>query len=77
MKTLHNVKDSNGFKSTGWQFGTQKAVQLVSGLKPRHVTGWVLRSPDGVERFSEGNWQQFVPFAQLIISNYGCTSTIS
>lgn len=76
MKSL-KVKDSNGQHVTGWTFGTFKAVQVGTGIGPRKIQGWQINSPDGVERFSEGNWQQFVPFAQLVISNYGCTSTLS
>jgi len=76
MKSI-NVKDQFGLPSKGWKFGTTKAVNLTLGQKPRKVVGWTLISPDGCERFSEGNWQQFVPYAQLIISNYGCTSNLS
>lgn len=75
MKRLP-VKDSNGQVQEGWSFGTFKATQVGVGA-PRKIQGWQLRSPDGVVRSSEGNWQQFVPFAQLIISNYGCTANIS
>ena len=76
MNTL-KVKDENGQPVKGWSFGTFKGVNLTSGQKPRQIRGWQLNSPDGVERLCEGNWQQFVPFAQLIISNYGYTSTLS
>lgn len=75
MKTL-KVKDKNGQPVKGWSFGTVKAIQLGVG-KPRKMVGWQLNSPDGCERFCEGNWQQFVPFVQLVIGNYGFTSTIS
>jgi hypothetical protein len=76
MKKL-KVRDSNGQPVKGWAFGYGKAVHLVSGQKPRNVVGWTLKSPDGVERFSEGNWQQFVPFANRVIENYGCTSELN
>jgi len=76
MHTL-KVKDQSGLPVKGWSFGATKAVNLTSGQKPRHVRGWSLHSPDGQERFCEGNWEQFVPFANLIISNYGCTVNLS
>lgn len=76
MKTLP-VKDSNQQPVKGWTFGTFKACQVRTGHKPRQIVGWQLDSPDGVQRFSEGNWQQFVPFVQLVVSNYGCTTEIS
>jgi hypothetical protein len=76
MTTLR-VKAQSGNHVPGWTFGTFAAVQLISGHKPRKIVGWQITSPDGCERFSEGNWQQFVPFAQLVISNYGYTTNIS
>lgn len=76
MKTLR-VKTNDGQTQAGWLFGTFKGVNLVSGKKPRQITGWQITSPDGVERFSEGNYQQFVPFANLVLDNYGCRPSVS
>jgi hypothetical protein len=77
MTTL-KVKDSQGLAVKGWAFRTFKAIQVGNSLeKPRNIRGWELISHDGYVRCCEGNWQQFVPFAQLIISNYGFTSTLS
>ena len=76
MKTLP-VKTNDGQPMKGWSFGTFKAVQLRNGFKPRQCAGWQLNSPDGCQRFSEGNWQQFVPFANLVLDNYGCKTRIS
>ena len=75
-------KDEQGLLSRGWAFGTFKATQVgvyLGGMrqKPRQIAGWQLRSPDGCLRYCEGNWQQFVPFAQQVIQNYGCTSNLS
>jgi hypothetical protein len=70
------VKDGNGQAVKGWSFGTFEATQVGVG-KARRIKGWCLRSHDGVERYSEGNWQQFVPFAQLVIGNYGFKSDLS
>jgi hypothetical protein len=76
--TSFKVKDSQGLPQRGWGFETEKGFQVgIPGRKARKISGWVIKSPDGTRRFSEGNWQQFVPFAQQIISNYGCTSTLS
>ena len=74
-----NVRDSNGQFQKGWSFKTFKNIYNCGGNlpAPRRISGWSLTSPDGVERSCEGNWQQFVPFVQLIVSNYGCTSNIS
>ena len=80
MKALHGVKDANGQPQKGWSFGTFKDAWNCGGNiqgKGRRISGWQLRSPDGVLRLNEGNWQQFVPFARLVIANYGCTSTLS
>ena len=74
MKRL-NVVDALG-PVAGWSFGYQKALHIGVG-KPRMIAGWVIRSPDGVERFSEGNWQQFVPFAIRVVENYGAKTTLS
>ena len=77
MKSL-KVKDTSGQQVKGWQFGTFKGVQVGVGLqKPRHITGWSIIAPDGYERFCEGNYQQFVPFANTILSNYGCNPCFS
>jgi hypothetical protein len=57
----------------GWQFGTFTAINVgVPNCKPRKISGWKLVSPDGCERCCEGNWQQFVPFANMVLENYGC-----
>ena len=76
MTTLR-VKDANGNHVPGWTFGTFAGVQLINGRKPRKIVGWQITSPDGCERFNEGNWQQFVPFANLVLSNYGNRPDIS
>jgi hypothetical protein len=81
MKALP-VKKNDGQFQKGWQFGTFKATQIGVFLggrlqKPRHISGWQIQSPDGCKRFSEGNWQQFVPFANLILDNYGIATRIS
>jgi hypothetical protein len=78
MTTL-SVKDEQGQPVKGWSFGAFRNVTNC-GLFPRparRISGWQLNSPDGVERFSEGNWQQFVPFALRIIGNYGCSTHLS
>jgi len=75
MKTLR-VIDTNGQSVKGWRFGTFKATQVGVG-KPRNITGWAIVSPDGCERSCEGNYQQFVPFANMILSNYGCQPNVS
>lgn len=75
MNTI-KIKDSQGQPVKGWTFGTFSGVQVGVG-KARQIKGWVLRAPDGYERYSEGNWQQFVPFAQLVFSNHGFSSTLS
>lgn len=76
MKTLR-VLTISGMPQPGWQFGTAKALNITLGRKPRRVSGWTLISPDGCERFNEGNWQQFAPFANLVLDNYGCRKTLS
>ena len=75
MTTLR-VIDNAGQPVKGWKFGTFKATQVGVG-KARKITGWTIVSPDGCERFSEGNYQQFVPFANLVLDNYGCQQTVS
>jgi len=75
MKTLR-VKDNMGQPQPGWQFGTFKATQVGVG-KPRQISGWQIQSPDGCVRSWEGNWQQFVPFANMVLANYGCQQTVS
>lgn len=78
MKTLR-VLDENNNAVRGWYFGTFKNLLNCGGNtdKPRRMSGWSIVSPDGQERFIEGNWQQFVPFATRIINNYGCKTLIS
>lgn len=78
MKTLP-VKTVDGQPVKGWSFGTFRNVWNCGGNvgRPRKISGWTLRDPDGVERNCEGNWQQFVPFARQIIENYGFTTNIS
>jgi hypothetical protein len=76
MKALR-AKDLAGKHVPGWTFGTFKGVNVILGQKPRATTGWQITSPDGCERYSEGNYQQFVPFANMILSNYGCQPNIS
>jgi hypothetical protein len=75
MKTLL-VKDSNGQHDKGWLFGTYKATQVGVG-RPRLSVGWALQSPDGCLRHCEGNYQQFVPFANMVLGNYGMQTRIS
>ena len=82
MKRL-SVTDEYNHPIKGWSFGAFKnhtQVGVCEGgkrLKPRNISGWQLNSPDGTERFNEGNYQQFVPFVQLIVSNYGWKTNIS
>lgn len=76
MKSLR-VKDNAGQSQAGWQFGTFTGTQVGTSIKPRRITGWQITSPDGCERFCEGNYQQFVPFANTILSNYGCQPNVS
>jgi hypothetical protein len=69
-----------GKPDPGWAIGTFKDVWNVGGNLPRagrRISGWQLRSPDGVIRMREGNWEQFVPFANEVLSNYGCSTRIS
>jgi hypothetical protein len=67
------VHDGNGNAVT-WTFERLERVYSTLG---RHMSGWMLRTHDGCERFSEGNWADFVPFVRLIASNYGFNTTIS
>lgn len=67
----------NGKGQAGWKAGPTKAINVTVGQKPRKVTGWTIISPDGCERFCEGNYQQFVPFANMVLANYGVTTRIS
>lgn len=79
MKTLKVYRDNGtprGEYVPGWQCGTFKATQVGVG-KPRKISGWCIKSPDGCERYSEGNWQQFVPYANLVLENYGNKQTVS
>lgn len=78
MATI-NVRDSFGQHVKGWELGTFKNhIQVGNSLfKPRKISGWFIRSNDGYTRYNEGNWQQFVPFARLVISNYGFTTNLS
>lgn len=39
--------------------------------KPKKERGWELIDCDGLSRVCEGNWNDFVPFANLILENYG------
>lgn len=71
--TTIKLKDSNGQTVKGWSFHTYKATVVGDG-KPRKTRGWQLNSADGVQRCREGNWEQFVPFARMVIQNYGYTS---
>jgi hypothetical protein len=81
MKPLR-VKTTAGLPVPGWKFGTFKAVHVgvyAGGKlqKPRKISGWQIVSPDGCARSVEGNYQQFIPFANLVLSNYGCAQTVS
>lgn len=69
FKVVHS--DGSEYK---WVFEYMPRVYSTLG---RHMKGWLLRTHDGCERFSEGNWFDFVPFVRLIASNYGCTTHIS
>lgn len=76
--SILSIKDSNGYPVRGWTFGTFKAIQVGVGIrKSRKIFGWIIRSDDGQERYCEGNWQQFVPFARQIVSNYGFTTNLT
>lgn len=76
MTTL-KVTDSYGFEIKGWSFGTFKVTQVGLGIPTRKISGWQINSPDGVERFCEGNWQQFVPYAIRVVENYGYKTNLS
>lgn len=78
MRAL-KVLDENNNVVKGWYFGTFKNILNVGcGLaKPRRISGWSIISPDGQERFNEGNWHQFVPFALRIVNNYGYKTHLS
>lgn len=77
-KTMKRLKlFRNGSLVSGWQFGHTKAVNLTLGKRPRKVSGWTLISEDGCERFCEGNYQQFIPFANVILENYGIQTRLS
>ena len=72
------VKSADGKTASRWQFGrVPKATHLLAGHKPRHVSGWVLIDPEGYERFNEGTWEQFIPFANRVLENYGFQPTFS
>ena len=76
MKSLHVKR--GGLPENGWKFGTFKGWNCGGNLpKARHISGWQLKSPDGCYRLCEGNWQQFVPFANLVLENYGVDTRIS
>lgn len=66
------VIDNDGKPVQGWRYGTFFGTHLVTGKNPRKIWGWSLVSPDGIERFSEGSFEKFVPFANLVLENYGC-----
>jgi hypothetical protein len=73
MSTL-KVKDSLGLPVKGWRF---QRTWFTGDKATSKVWGWLLIAPDGYRRFNPGNWQQFVPFARLVISNHGYTTTLS
>ena len=58
-----------------WSF--QYTTGLASTIRKGRMNGWLLKTHDGVERFSEGNWLAFVPFVHAIANNYGCACNIS
>jgi len=68
-------------KTTGarehWAFEPVAAVNLTLGKKPRKVRGWQLTTADGCERFCEGSWIDFVPFARAIADNYNANIPLS
>lgn len=91
MKAL-KVRDKDGWLIRGWYFGTFRDYWQVGVFEAskdtneknlriretsRKISGWKIVSHDGIIRLNEGNWQQFVPFARLIVSNYGYTVNIS
>lgn len=82
MNTI-KVKDEYGRHVKGWTFRHVRAVTQIGVYKngvqqsPRLITGWELIAPGEKPRFCEGNWQQFVPFARLIIENHGYTTNLS
>lgn len=76
------AKDNDGKAVFGWKFRHDEWT--VVGLykngvkqKPKREKGWVLTDCDGLERYCEGNWQDFVPFANQILENYGMQTRIS
>ena len=68
-----------GKPDPGWAFGRFENLWNCGGNLPkdRRISGWQLQSSDGVIRMREGNWEQFVPFANEVLSNYGCETRIS
>ena len=73
--TRFKVTDGTGATFT-WAFYYLPKVYCTAGPK-HHLSGWMLATHDGVERFSEGNWLAFVPFVRLIAGNYGFTCNLS
>lgn len=68
------VADGEGKK---FKWGFWWVNNAVSTVKPGRISGWILQTHDGYNRFCEGNWRDFVPFVHQIASNYGCTSKLS
>jgi len=82
MKPIR-VYDNEGKASSGWKFGTAEWTSVGCydergfAKKPRKERGWVLVDCDGLERYCEGNYQDFIPFANMILENYGMKTRIS
>lgn len=78
MKTMRiKMTDANG-NAVYWSVKRiEQAVQLVLGRRPRRISGWSFTDHEGYERFSEGNWINFVPEFHRVARNYGFTSNLS
>ena len=82
---------SDGNHAPGWTFRREKCIGLFAhGNDKTHVrepgrqyrwlremSGWTLTAPDGTERFCEGNWEQFVTFANMVLDNHGLKPVLS
>lgn len=77
MSTLFQLRaHADGKPVPGWRFKLTTAIVVCDGPR-RTVVGWSLFDPDGVERFCEGTWKDFVPFANTVLENYGISTRIS
>ena len=77
------VYDNEGRVSSGWKFRADEWTSVgcydERGFKkkPKRERGWVLTDCDGLERYCAGNYQDFIPFANMVLENYGMATRIS